>query len=1080
MTYSKILLSGIFVFLYLAAHAQEGVDYDLKKPKKWENRILASETSNDGKKFRKFRHFLQNTITHYNFYFNSNEKLKMIVARAKSQFHEDYNHLLPFYNYTLDATAAQKRELDSIVYKTTMGILIHDTRNDWIDNLYLLLGESYYLKKSFDSAYITFQFINWAFAPKDEGYSIPIGSNYNHDQGGNANIVSTVEKQNKVEKVLDLPAPSRNDALVWKVRTYLAKEQYPAAAALIEVLVHDPQFPARLQPSLEEVRALYYYKQSVYDSAAFFLIKALPAAQTREEYARWEYLIAQLYEKLDHSYEAKNFYERAVTHTFDPILDIYARLNAIRQNKEGGSDYINRNILALVKMAHKDRFAAYRDIIYYTAAQMELERKDRSGAVSFLQLSIRNSPATGTNTIRNRAFLQLASLTFEDKNFRAAKSLYDSLNFLDPFVQEQRDWLPDRKAALAIIVDQMQIMDRQDSLQRIAAMPPAQRDALVKKMAKYLRRLQGLRDSDQDDDFSNPSANNINKTIPDLFSSGTSGNAGDWYFNNPNLKAKGYSDFKTKWGNRPNVDNWQVSSIMKSNLQAATAAAARNNPGIGPDSAGKAAGKTTGIDFKSLLGNLPLTPDKMKKSMDSVENALFTLGKAYQEGTMDYPYAIITYDSLLMKFPETSKKEQTLLNLYYCCKKLGDETNAARMLELMKQKFPNGSFTARAVNPDSVAEAQGRLKVNATRQYEKIYNDFIEGRFDSAIAQKRVADSLYGDKYWTPQLLYIASIYFIRSRQDPQAKMVLGNIIIKFPKTPMAEKAATMLDVLNRRRQIETYLTNLQITKAKDDDTIKVSNFPAAPKPVDNRPRLVRNDSNMLVKEDTSQLARSKIHAPGIQPQRPGITGPGMDKLKVDLSSMNKISVDAAQLASLRRQQDSLQTALLKPHVDSLQSANMRREVDSIHSAMQQLQTDTAQLAAKLRTLNSLFALTPDQPHSVVIVMNKVDPVYVSEAKNAFNGYNTENYYNLALTSENAALDDSVKLLVIGVFGTDKDALIYLQNIKPLAARQIVPWLPADKYSFIIISGANLGLLLNNKDLPAYRKFLSSAYPGKF
>jgi hypothetical protein len=84
-----------------------------------------------------------------------------------------------------------------------MGILIHDTRNDWIDNLYLLMGESYYYKKFYDSAYITFQFINWAFAPKEEdGYFIPIGSNYNQDQGGNANKVSTPEKQKTLEKAV--------------------------------------------------------------------------------------------------------------------------------------------------------------------------------------------------------------------------------------------------------------------------------------------------------------------------------------------------------------------------------------------------------------------------------------------------------------------------------------------------------------------------------------------------------------------------------------------------------------------------------------------------------------------------------------------------------------------------------------------------------------------------------------------------------------------------------------------------------------------------------------------------------------
>ena len=1014
MTLSKILLSVVFLLMIRTASGQLGVDYDLKKPPKWENRILASETSNNGKKFRKFRHFLQNNITHYNYYYNSNEKIKLVLAKAKAQFKEDYTKLLPFYNFTPEATAAQRKDLDSVVYKCTMGILIHDTRNDWIDDLYLLMGESYFYKKFYDSAYITFQFINWAFAPKEsDGYFIPIGSNYNKEEGGNADKVSTPEKQKTLEKVFDLPAPSRNDALIWKVRTLLAKEQYTAAAALMEVLDHDPQFPARLRPSLAEVRALYYYQQGVFDSTAFFLIKALPAAGTQEEYARWEYLIAQCYERTDNSYEAKTFYERVIKHTYDPVLDIYARLNAIRQNKEGGVDYIDRNIQVLVKMARKDRFEPYRDIIYYTAAQMELERRNRPGAISFLQLCVRNSPRNGTQ--RTKAFLQLANLTFEDKNYRSAKSLYDSVNMIELNSQGDVSWLNDRKAALAIIVAQLQVMDRQDSLRRIAAMPPAQRDAYLKKMARTLRRLQGLRD-EAEDDGSLASINSQNKNITDMFSSGSGGNAADWYFNNPNLKAKGYTDFKNRWGSRPNVDDWEVASLMKTSL----AANSRNNAGFGPDSANRN-GTKTGIDYKSLLAGLPLTPEKIKKSNDSIENALFLLGRTYQDGIQDYSYAINSYDSLLTKFPATLQQEQTLLNLYYCYTKLGDQANAVRMLELLKQRFPKGAFTAKAINPDSVAEAESSLKVNATHQYEKIYEAFIEGRFDEAIAQKKVADSLYGDKFWTPQLLYIESIYFIRSNQDPQAKAVLQNIINKFPHTPMSDKAATMLDVLSRRRQIEDYLTRLQIKRAADDDTIAVSNFPAAARTQNNRPGMVRNDSNMLKQDSTSDWAKAKAREAALardSSKAKPIAGPG------------KIKVDSA--------------------------------------------------VAKVQSLNSAFSLNPDAPHSVVMVMTKVDPVYVSEARNAFNGYNQENFYDKQLTGENASLSDSVKVLMIGTFASDKAALTYLTSAKALAPRQIVPWLPADKYTFLIISVANLQLLLNNKDLNAYHRFLSAAYPGKF
>ena len=56
---------------------------------------------------------------------------------------------------------------------------------------------------------------------------------------------------------------------------------------------------------------------------------------------------------------AKTFFERCVSHTYNPILDVYARLNAIRQNKDASQDYITKNIAALVKMAHRDRYAAH-------------------------------------------------------------------------------------------------------------------------------------------------------------------------------------------------------------------------------------------------------------------------------------------------------------------------------------------------------------------------------------------------------------------------------------------------------------------------------------------------------------------------------------------------------------------------------------------------------------------------------------------------------------------------------------------------------------------------------------------------
>src|SRR5882672_5358547 len=123
---------------------QYGFDINLKKPKEYDNRVLRSEKS-DQKKFGFPKNFIQNTVTHYNYFYNANNKLNEVLERAKSGFKDDYSTLLPFYNYTLDATAADSLELDSISYKSQTGLALHDLRNQWADNLYLLWGASFYL-----------------------------------------------------------------------------------------------------------------------------------------------------------------------------------------------------------------------------------------------------------------------------------------------------------------------------------------------------------------------------------------------------------------------------------------------------------------------------------------------------------------------------------------------------------------------------------------------------------------------------------------------------------------------------------------------------------------------------------------------------------------------------------------------------------------------------------------------------------------------------------------------------------------------------------------------------------------------
>ena len=91
-----------------------------------------------------------------------------MIERAKDRPEGRLFETPEFYPYTLENTASQQVELDSVIYKSTAGILLHDLRNDWVDNLYLLIGKAYYFRKTFDSAALTFQFINYNLFPQEE------------------------------------------------------------------------------------------------------------------------------------------------------------------------------------------------------------------------------------------------------------------------------------------------------------------------------------------------------------------------------------------------------------------------------------------------------------------------------------------------------------------------------------------------------------------------------------------------------------------------------------------------------------------------------------------------------------------------------------------------------------------------------------------------------------------------------------------------------------------------------------------------------------------------------------------------
>ncbi|MBE7173321.1 MAG: tetratricopeptide repeat protein [Williamsia sp.] len=1069
----RVIISILSVLIACSAFSQipsPSLSFDLKKPPKFENKTLGSEKTAT-KKFTKPRHFIQNTVTHYNYFFNANNKLNEVLERAKIAHKEDYTQLLPFYNYSLTETAQYKTELDSVIYKSTAGILIHDLRNDWIDNLYLLIGKAYYLRNSLDSAYLTFQYINYAFSPKEkDGYDKVIGSNA--DEGSNIFSISTKEKRNIVKDAFSRP-PSRNESLLWQVKTYLGMDAMPEASSLIETLKNDPQFPDRLRSGLEEAQAFYFYKQLAYDSAAAHLVLALDNAENKQEQARWEYLLAQLYERAGKADLAEKYYDQTIRHTIDPIMEVYARLNSIRQNKSGDKASIDNAVNELIRMARRDRYLFYRDIIYFTAATIELERNNPEVAKSLLQRSIQTS--TSNPIQRSKSFLALGDIYFDQKKYVQAKGAYDSV-ITQYMLPDDAKQLAVRTAALAKVVVQQAVLDRQDSLRRIAAMPDKERETFLRSMVKRLRRERGMNENELP---INPGGSFDNQAGPaDMFNNNASKSS--WSFEDASQKGKGLNDFKTRWGNRPNVDNWR--------RQAAVAQAANfNRPpdpamaaGLRPD------GMTGGdmppsggeLNYESLLNSLPLTPEKQKISADSVEHALFELGRAYMSGLEDYYSAIDALEKLVQDFPASNYQEEALFNLYYCYLKVGKPANQLQVQKLLASKYPGGKFSSLLTSANPALTPDSLQKVKATKQYQDIYNLFIEGDFDRAVAMKRTADSVYGQHFWTPQLLYIEGVYYIRQRNDSTATSVLNKIIQLYPSSPMAPKTANLLSVLSRRKEIEDYLTKLQITRPAEDAVVIVDDEKPAPKkqPVVVPPP-VKDTAAVAVEEPIKKANAASVKKEVDQLKTPVTVNAGKAG-RPDSLQIVKRDIPDSLLRAFRNDTAAAVAQRTEPVIPKT-TPPTKTDSSAIANTDKPKRVDSVQVVKKKPISNGVYSEDADEAHYAVLVLNKVDPVYVNEARNAFNRYHREQYYGKPFEVSSETLNDDNKLVIIKGFGNAAEALDYIGKARPRAASDIIPWLTPQKYSFLIVTAANLEVLHRTIDLAGYKSFLQSVYPGK-
>jgi tetratricopeptide (TPR) repeat protein len=409
------------------------------------------------------------------------------------------------------------------------------------------------------------------------------------------------------------------------------------------------------------------------------------------------------------------------------------------------------------------------------------------------------------------------------------------------------------------------------------------------------------------------------------------------------------------------------------------------------------------LSEEGMMERLPLTAEMRQASDDTIQSSLFNLGRLFREELDDCDESIRYLTSLLDRFQNTPLATSALYQLAICHKVRGNVSKAAFYRNHLSRINPSSPLLQQIDDPAQAAKLQASVRIEATRKYEEVYDRMISGRFEEAFQLKREADSTYGSNYWTDQLIYVEALYYVSRKEDSIAILRL-EALSKREGSKLARKAETLLDVIKRRREIEDYLTKLDIKRYPEDSII-----------LPEEPVIVRK--------------------------------PVQVEQKVTPAAQQAVPVTSA--APL---------------------------VAKIDSSMMPARDTMARITRKPGT----YYFQPADSQVVVMLLDRVDPVYRNEARIGLAGYHRAQFPDMGLTIRVDGFNDDVRLLLIEGFEDLASALQYMDQVRKVSPTELFPWMPADRYRYFPVSVPDLSLFLEKKDASGYLEFLRQHLPGKF
>ncbi len=699
--------------------------------------VLVFSTGCSTKKNTALGRFWHNLNTKYNGYFNGNDAIKVGMQDLSKTRKDDYTKIIPTFDYGDRSnwapmnTAADRAIKKAVIMIKKHSMFINGKQyNRWIDDCYMLMGKANFFKLE-------------------------------HSLGVNQlkHVADNSEKQY-----------TKDEAKIWMIRTYNEMGEFAESGTIIRGIdrggVHK-----KLLPEYYAVIADYHIRQKEWDKAIENIDESIKNSKSKKRNARLEFIKGQIYEILGDNKKAFASYGLVVKHKPEYVMEFQARINMARTAENSDNNMLRKT---LKKMLRDGKNVEYLDQVYYATALIDLKEDKTDDAITNLNKSLRSS--IDNQNQQALSHLKLAEIYLAGRKYEKAQGYYDSTAVLLAKDHPKYDEVMRLKENLTLLVQNIRIVETQDSLQKLSKMDSLE---LVNYYTKYIEDLKAA----DEEAKNNPNTNPVN------FNTSQTSN-GKWYFTSPQALTLGASEFRKEWGNRPLEDDWRRQNKAASFLN-----------DVPEDTV------TTDLvdpryDINTYISQVPKGDSGIVASNQMIYKALYNIGTIYKDKILDYPKAIEAYEELETRCPKNNPDyfPITYFQLYTLYKGLKKEDRMNKYKDIILSEYANSDYAAVILDPEGFAK-KNEANDAASPVYTNAYTLYTNGDYTGSLNLCNSAITQFNKSALLHRFALLKALCIDKTAGRDAFKVELQNVIDQYKGTESANTAKRLLDAINGKKE---------------------------------------------------------------------------------------------------------------------------------------------------------------------------------------------------------------------------------------------------------------------------------------